>query len=88
MNVFLVKKIEAISGEVNFSSVGYINLDDEASFVSIHAYPFTDWVSANPSLPQVDYFLSNDPCYVLDTYAGEDIQGLSLITDLNNPEGV
>ena len=87
MSCFIVKKIQAISGKVDVSPVGYIDASDESSFISIHQHPFTDWVTANPSSPQVDYFTSNDPCFVLDTCAGADMEGLSLITDLNNPEG-
>ena len=88
MSCFIVKKIQAISGKVDVSPVGYIDASDESSFISIHAHPFTDWVIANPGSPQVDYFVSNDPCYVLDTSDGTNTEGLFLITDLNNPEGV
>lgn len=88
MSCFIVKKIEATEGEISHSSVGYIDSSDEASFISIHGYPFTEWVVNNDASPQVEYFDTNPPCYVLDTCYGMDMEGLSLITDLNNPEGV
>lgn len=71
---------------ITSTPVGYLDtLEDKNTFVGIHGTPFPDWVDANPTLGLTVYFDTNDPCYLIDTVKSI-TDGLSLITNLENPE--
>lgn len=80
-----VNKIELVDGSISYTAIGYINTSDEASFKGFHPTHITTWIVDNSELPLEDFFNTNSFCYGLDTI--NSIDGLSLITDLENPEG-
>lgn len=83
---FKVVKLESVNNELVCTPVGYIGEESKSSFESIHGCPFTDWANTHGGdCALVDYFDTNDPCYLLDTSLSHP-SGLSLITNLENPE--
>ena len=86
MIVYNIVKIQASGNTITNTLIGYLNsVDDKNTFESIHGTPLTDWANSNPGVDMTVYFETNDPCYLIDTVSS--IQdGLSLITNLENPE--
>jgi hypothetical protein len=86
MVTYNVVKIDSSGSTIVHANIGYIESeDDKVTFESIHGTPFIDWVNSNPGVDLHVYFETNDPCYLIDTV--NSIQdGLSLITNLENPE--
>ena len=86
MIVYNIVKIQASGNTITNTPVGYLmDIDDKTTFESIHGTPLVDWANNNPGVDLVTYFDTNEPCYLIDTvsYIKE---GLSLITNLENPE--
>jgi hypothetical protein len=74
-----------VASELSYNDIGYV--EDKETFETMHGIAFPTWVTDNPTLDMKDYFISNNHCYLIDSV---DVlpDGLSIITDLNNPEGV
>ena len=87
MVIYNIVKMEASGSTVINTAIGYLDeLDDKNTFETYHGTPFPDWAVDNPGVDLVDYFDTHDPCYLIDT-VGFILDGLTLITDLENPEG-
>lgn len=86
MEIYNVVKMEVMDGAICTYPVGYItSKEDKATFEGIHGTPFQEWVESNVGVDLVVYFETNDPCYLIDS-ATSIQEGLSLITNLENPE--
>lgn len=86
MTIYNIVKIDSSGSAIVHTYIGYLtSSDDKVTFEGIHGTPFPDWADSNPTLPLATYFDTNDPCYLIDTlnYIKD---GLSLITNLENPE--
>jgi hypothetical protein len=84
--IYNIVKIEASGTTLCTCPVGYIDSEeDKSTFEGIHGTPFTDWVADNPGEELTTYFDTNDPCYLIDSVTSIQ-EGLSLITNLENPE--
>lgn len=84
---YIIRKIYETNGEIAYSNVGYLdNINDKNSFESIHTTNFIQWTNNNLDKSRAEYFNIYDPFYVINT--SENISGLSLVTNLTNPEGV
>ena len=66
-------KAGILDGVIETTTIGYIEENSRASFESLH--PFSE----------ADFLAGDIYCYLIDTNTTED--GLSLISDLKNPEG-
>lgn len=86
MTIYNIVKIDASGSTITHTIIGYLTSeDDKVTFESIHGTPLVDWADSNPGVDLHIYFETNDPCYLIDTV--NSIQdGLSLITNLENPE--
>ncbi len=84
--IYNIVKIEASGSDIINTIIGYIDSEeDKTTFEGIHGTPFTEWVVDNVGEDLSTYFDTNDPCYLIDSV--DSIQeGLSLITNLENPE--
>lgn len=81
-----VVKIEAVDGNIMNTVVGYLDSEeDKSTFEGIHGTPFTDWAGNNIGLDLSVYFDTNEPCYLIDSVNSIQ-EGLTLITNLENPE--
>ena len=85
MEHYNVIKVEKVNGSINYTTIGYINLIDKNEFETIHGFPLIAWKEANPLLNLEVYFDTNPPCYLLNTCNCE-VNNLTLITNINNPE--
>lgn len=84
---YIIRKFYEFNNQIAYSDVGYlVNLNDKNEFESIHTNNFIEWTNNNLDLPQTDYFNVYEPFYLINS--SEDVSGLSLVTDLTNPEGV
>lgn len=84
MSYCKVIKVSVVNGSIDYTTIGYINSGDKSSFETIQGLAFPQWVNDNPNSDLEVYFDTNDPCYLLDT--ANDINGLSLIANFENPE--
>ncbi len=86
MTIYNVVKIDVSGSTIVSSVIGYVNSDeDKNTFEGIHGTPLTDWAKDNPGNPLVEYFDIHESCYLIDTVS-QLKDGLSLITNLENPE--
>lgn len=86
MIVYNIVKIQASGNTITNTPIGYLNsVEDKNIFESIHGTPLVDWADSNPSVDLVTYFDTNEPCYLIDTVSHIK-EGLTLITNLENPE--
>jgi len=82
--VYIVNKITFNEGLVK-ATIGYV--EDKVAFEAIHGFVFIDWCNANPTEDKAVWFSENTHCYLINSQ--EDLpDGIVLITDLENPEGV
>jgi len=81
---YIVNKITFNDGLVK-APIGYVL--DKVAFEAIHGFAFIAWCNANPTTDKAVWFALNNHCYLINSQ--EDLpDGIALITDLDNTEGV
>jgi len=83
----IVRKFELQNGEIVGLPIGYINDVDCSLFYETFETPFIDWVEGTNPIDQTVWFETNTHFYLIDSKE-ELPEGLELIIDINNPEGV
>ena len=85
---YMIRKFEKINSELAYRDIGYLdNTETMEAFRLLHSHNFTTWVESNLDKKQTDYFDIYEPFYGINSVDYLPI-GLSLITDISNPEGV
>jgi len=81
----VIKKFECIDSVLVGTEIGYVDSEDRDSFETLHPDLFTTWVDENQDKAFCEYFDTHSPFYLIDS-TNSPTDGLTLITDLENPE--
>ena len=82
---YIIRKFTSIN---SFTDIGYLDTEaDRDAFYNVHGTAFTDWVIENTQSDIDEWFTTNEYCYLIDTRF-EIPEGLNLINNIENPEGV
>ncbi len=85
---YIVEKFTCVDCNFIENSIGYLSsIEDRVAFESIHGFAFIEWCDANQTTDKSIWFDANEFCYLVDSKT-ELPEGLQLITNLENPEGV
>jgi len=81
---YIVNKITFDEGLMQ-APIGYV--ENKVDFETIHGFTFVEWCNINPTTDKAVWFAENNHCYLINSLADLP-DGIVLITDLDNPEGV
>ncbi len=92
---YIIERLNNVNGQLDRSHLGYVGDDCDLTIFRSNEQLFYDWIENNKTdlengvISIVDYIDNNGIVYLasIGTSSIEDM-GLSLIVDINNPEGV